>query len=84
MCGVGSAQEEPVTLTGKEIVERLTRLEEGLKRVEAQLMQRLDAVEARLGQRLDGVEARINEAALKQLSQDNPKLAEILRQLDLL
>jgi hypothetical protein len=49
--GRGQAQEREVTITGREIVERLTRLEEGQKRLE----QRVQDVEARLGQRLDEV-----------------------------
>lgn len=140
MGGVGSAEEREVTITGKEVVERLTRLEEGQKRLEAQLGQRIDGVEARLGQvearlgqRIDETNRRIDELrgfllwgfgmtfagmftlvgfviwdrrtalapavrriedlqererrieeALKLLSRDDPKLAEILRSLGLL
>jgi len=44
-----NAQAQEVMITGREIVERLTRLEEGQKRLE----QRIADVETRLGQRLD-------------------------------
>jgi hypothetical protein len=43
------AREQEATITGKEIVERLTRLEEGQKRLE----QRIDKLEATLNQRID-------------------------------
>jgi hypothetical protein len=42
-----------ITITSREIVERLTRLEEGQKRLEAQLAQRIDGVEATLNRRID-------------------------------
>ncbi len=53
MGGVGLAQEREVTITGREVVERLTRLEEGQKRLEAQLTQRIDGVQTNLAQRID-------------------------------
>lgn len=46
---VHAAREQEFTITGKEIVERLTRLEEGQKRLE----QRIDKLEATLNQRID-------------------------------
>jgi hypothetical protein len=55
--GRGQAQEREVTITGREIVERLTRLEEGQKRLE----QRVQDVEARLDRRIQDVEARLEQ-----------------------
>ncbi|MCX7753348.1 MAG: hemolysin XhlA family protein [Blastocatellia bacterium] len=51
------AQEREVVITGKEIVERLIRLEEGQRRLE----ERIQEVEARLGQRMDETNRRIDE-----------------------
>jgi hypothetical protein len=120
--GLVEAQEREVRITSREVVERLTRLEEGQKRLE----QRIDGVQTNLGQRIDDIrdlvlwgfgitfagmfalvgfviwdrrtalapaarriedlqdrERRLEEA-LKRLSKDDPKLAEILRSLGLL
>jgi hypothetical protein len=42
-----------ITITSREIVERLTRIEEGQKRLETQLTQRIDGVETTLNRRID-------------------------------
>lgn len=123
---VRAVQQQDVTITSREIVERLARLEEGLKRLETQLTQRIDGVESNLNRRIDelrqlilwgfgitfaGIFAlmgfviwdrrtaltpavrRIDdlqdrqqriEKALQELSRENPKLAENLRNLGLL
>jgi hypothetical protein len=47
----GALQEPAIGITGREIVERLTRLEEGQKRLE----QRIGDVETRLEQRMEEV-----------------------------
>jgi len=124
-----AAQEREVTITGGEIVERLTRLEERVIRLEEgqkRVEQRIDKLEASLNQRIDDLrqlmlwgfgltftgmfalvgfvlwdrrtalapavrrfedlqdrQRRIEEA-LRQLSKENPKLAESLRNLGLL
>ena len=125
-----AAQEREVTITGGEIVQRLTRLEERVIRLEEgqkRVEQRIDKLEASLNQRIDDLrqlmmlwgfgltftgmfalvgfvlwdrrtalapavrrfedlqdrQRRIEEA-LRQLSKENPKLAESLRNLGLL
>lgn len=50
------AQERDISISGKEIVERLSRIEEGQKSSEQRftgLERRIDAVEARLEQKID-------------------------------
>lgn len=58
MCfGQGEAQEQEVAISGREVVERLTRIEEGQRSLE----QRIDNVQTTLGQRIDDTNRRIDE-----------------------
>ena len=122
----GAAEErQPATIAGREIAERLTRLEDRVARLEERVT-RLEEKVAALGQRIDdlrqvvlagfgitfaGMFALVGfviwdrrtalapavrrvedlqdrqqriEKALRELSRDNPKLAESLRNLELL
>ncbi|SHF42833.1 Protein of unknown function [Desulfacinum infernum DSM 9756] len=66
--GIGNAVETAPRITDREIVERLSRLEEGQRSLEARidtldrsLNNRMDALERSLNKRIDDVDARLND-----------------------
>jgi len=104
-------EREVVSITGREIVERLARLEEGQKGLESRIVDLRQLVLWGFGVTFAGIFALIGfviwdrrtaiapavrgvedlqdrqqriEKALRELSRDNPKLAESLRNLGLL
>ncbi|GIX48068.1 MAG: hypothetical protein KatS3mg131_2279 [Candidatus Tectimicrobiota bacterium] len=72
--GAARAQEQEVTITGREIVERLTRLEEGQKA----LQQRLEQVDRRLEQGL----AAVNERLGREVAVLTQRLEQMDRRLE--